>query len=356
MSGNPYFLRDRELSPRGAQQTTRGRVLIAVGWTLRVAGTVLGLAGAVIFRAGFTSDQLPAGLTQALWWLRLLGSGVALFIGAWVFRAGRDFVVGGKQHTADIIDSFDGLRGTRYLLYLRPFSTDADMASLPSEIAGGGSDENVFFASGLTHEETLVRRFRNFGRVVAIGRPGENLPLPGAARAYLPLDDWQDTVSGLIEGAHVVMLSAGPGPGTVWEFTEALRVLPPTRLVLLAYCDRAAYDRFREAVAEEYARRSRTEPGAPGTGRWPPLPVLPDFPPPFRPERPRWEVWLNGGRSRLRWDFVLKGLVVFGPDWRGDFIRFDPTTLRLPNAVTLRRLVRRELRPVMDQLTRLPTA
>ena len=61
--------------------------------------------------------------------------------------------------------------------------------------------------------------------------PGEPLPLPGAARAYLPIDDWRDTVSGLIAGAHVVMLSAGPGPGTVWEFIEALRLLPPERYI-----------------------------------------------------------------------------------------------------------------------------
>lgn len=97
-------------------------------------------------------------------------------------------------------------------------------------------------------------------------------------------------MSGLIAGAHVVMLSAGPGPGTVWEFVEALRLLPPERLVLLAY-GAGDHDRFRTAVAAEYARRSGTEPGAPDTGCWPPLPALPDYPPPTRPERPLWEGW-----------------------------------------------------------------
>ncbi|WP_158702002.1 hypothetical protein [Kitasatospora sp. MMS16-BH015] len=153
----------------------------------------------------------------------------------------------------------------------------------------------------LTHEESLVRRFRRFGRVIAIGRPGEPLPLPGASRAYLPLDDWQDTVSELIGHAHLVLLSVGPGPGTVWEYTETLRRLPPTRLVLLVYCAPEVYDAFRTAVTEEYARRSATEPGP-----WPPLPELPPFPAPAWPVRPRWNVWLNGGRSRLRWDFVLR--------------------------------------------------
>ncbi|MFI1168607.1 hypothetical protein ACH4UM_34840 [Streptomyces sp. NPDC020801] len=354
MSGNPYFLRDRELSPHRAQRRAKGRVLIYAGWTLRITGTMLGLLGFVVFKSSFESDHWNS-IGSMPWWLRLLGAVVAFAVGVAAFVTGRFVVVRGKQHTAGIVESVDRLAGSTYLLYLRPFANDyPDMASLNNDIQGGGANlETLFFISGLTQEEALVRRFRHFGRVVAIGRPGEELPLPGAARAYLPLDDWQDSVSGLIAGAHVVLLSAGPGPGTVWEFTEAVRLLPPTRLLLLAYCDAAAYDLFREAVAEEYVRRSRTEPGAPQTGLWPPLPDLPDFPLPARPERPRWQVALNGGRKRLRWDFALKGLVAFGPDWKATFVRFDPTTLPLVSIWTLHRLVKRELQPVMEQLTAL---
>ncbi|MFI1867270.1 hypothetical protein [Streptomyces jumonjinensis] len=344
-----------ELSPRGAQRTTRGHALITGGWALRVAGMAVGLAGFLVARASFYADQLAYLDTRPVfWWLRLLAGVAAFFAGLLVFWTGRRLIVRGKQHTADIIDSFDRLTGTRYVLYLRPFSTDPEMASLPIEVPGGNWGESAFFASGLTQEEALVRRFRRFGRVIGIGSLGEPLPLTGAVRAYLPVDDWKSTVTGLIGGAHVVLLSAGPGPGTVWEFTEALRVLPPTRLVLLAYCDPATYARFRTAVAEEYARRSGTEPGAPDTGRWPPLPALPDFPPLARPRRPLWETVLNGGRSRSRWDFHLKGLVAFGPTWRGTFIRFDPSTLRLPSIVSLNRLVTRQLKPVMVRLATLP--
>ncbi|AWW39307.1 hypothetical protein [Streptomyces cadmiisoli] len=354
MNGNPYFLRDRELSPRGAQSRTRGRTLLVTGWALRLLGSALGVAALVIFRAVFNADRLPDGLTQPWWWLALLGSFALLYAAAFVFGAGRGLVVRGKRDTADLVEGFGQLTGTRYVLYLRPFSQDEDMARLPDDVTGGGGNEYFFLVSGLTHEEALVRRFRKLGRVIAIGMPGEPLPLPGAERAYLPLDDWKDTVSGLIGGAYVVLLSAGPGPGTVWEFTEAVRLLPPERLVLLTYCDPAAYDRFRAAVKEEYARRSRSEPGAPDTGHWPPLPELPDFPSPARPVRPRWEVWLNGGRKRLRWDFALKGLIVFSPRWDASFIRFDPTSLRLPSVVTPGRLVRRMLGPVMERLAALP--
>ncbi|WP_424893182.1 hypothetical protein [Streptomyces sp. XH2] len=350
-----------DLSPRDAQHAARGRLLIRTGWALRVTGTVVGLAGGLLFRGGLNSDHIPEGFTQGMWWLQELAGLVVLVIGLYVFGAGRRRVVRGKQHTADVIVSAGQLAGTRYVLYLRPFANDPAMASLPRDFQGGGSNaENLFFLTGLTYEEALVRRFRHLGRVVAIGRPGEPLPLPGAARAYLPVDDWQDTVSELIGGAHVVMLSAGPGPGTVWEFAEALRVLPPTRLVLLAYCEPAEYDLFREAVAEEYARRARGGPGTPdphagaGTEAWPPLPALPDFPPLAHPQRPRWQVLLSGGRRKPRWDFVLKGLIVFGPDWKATFVRFDPTAKRLAGPGMLNHLVKRELQPIMEQLNALP--
>ncbi|MEU8029197.1 hypothetical protein AB0C13_11240 [Streptomyces sp. NPDC049099] len=316
-------------------------------------GAAAGLLGFTAFRRSLGSDQW-ASIPHVRWWLRLLGTVTAVFAGVVAFMTGRLAVVRGKQHLTDVVDSLERLPGTHYLLYLRPFSNDEVMSALPDDIQGGGANlQALFFISGLTHEESLVRRFRRFGRIIAIGRPGEELPLPGAARGYLPLHDWQSTVSRLIAGAHAVLLSAGPGPGTVWEFTEAVRLVPPTRLFLLAYCDAPTYDRFREAVAEEYERRSHAEPGAPGTGLWPPLPDLPDYPPPARPERPRWEVFLNGGRKRLRWDFTLKGLIVFGPGWEARFVRFDPTTLRLPSTWSLSRLVKRELQPVVDQLTAL---
>lgn len=335
--------------PRGEERHSRGRRLVTGGWALRLVGTALGLTGSMIFRAGLNSDQLP-NMTHLFWWLRALGGIAALIAGLRVFGAGRRLVVRGKRYAADVIESFDALEGTRYVLYLRPFSNDTDMAALNTDVQGGGAQPaNLFFLSGLTHEEQLVRRFGAFGRVVAVGRPGESLPPVGALRGQVPSGDWQATVSSLIEGAHIVLMSAGPGAGTVWEFTEAVRLLPLTRLVLLIYCDAATYERFREAVAAEYERRSRTEPRAPGTA-WPPLPTLPDYPPLSRTDRPRWEVWLNGGRKRLRWDFVLKGVVVFAPDRKATFTRFDPTTPRLSSPITLGRLVKREFRPITDKL------
>ncbi|WP_052440839.1 hypothetical protein [Streptacidiphilus anmyonensis] len=238
--------------------------------------------------------------------------------GGWaprVFAIGRRLAVRGGQRCTDLIDSLDPLPDPRYVLYLRPFTNDITLA------------------------QALVRRFARFGRVVAVGRPGERPPPVGALRGQLPRDDWQGPVSTLIAGAHVVLMAAGPGPGTVWEFTEAVRLLDPARLVLLIYCDAETYDRFRGAVAAEYRRRLNAEPPDPDRP-WPLLPPLPDYPGPVRP----------GRTAGARWDLVLKGVVVFAPDWTAGFIRFVPTPRRLPGPRPLDRLVDHALRPVMAQL------
>ncbi|WP_052434057.1 hypothetical protein [Streptacidiphilus melanogenes] len=220
-----------------------------------------------------------------------------------------------------MIDSFDPLPDSRYVLYLRPFTNDVTLA------------------------EALVRRFARFGRVVAVGRPGERPPPVGEVRGRLPRDDWQGPVSALIAGAHVVLMAAGPGPGTVWEFTEAVRLLDPTRLVLLIYCDAETYDRFRTAVAAEYRRRLVTEPQHPDRP-WPALPPLPDYPGLTR----------SGRADRPRWDLVLKGVIVFAPDWTATFTRFVPATRRLPGPRPLERLVHHALQPVLAQLDGLGSA
>lgn len=164
----------------------KGRRLVVAGWALRLAGAVLGVTGWLAFKTGWTGDQLPAMLHPA-WWLRGLGSLVAVGVALRIFGTGRHLVVQGKRYTAEVIDSFGALAGTRYVLYLRPFSNDADMSALETEIQGGGTELGaMFFLSGLTREEQLVHRFGLLGRVIAVGRPGERLPDRRGARAVAP--------------------------------------------------------------------------------------------------------------------------------------------------------------------------
>ncbi|NUR67763.1 MAG: hypothetical protein HOQ47_18590 [Streptomyces sp.] len=333
-NGNTYFLRNNDRSPRGRQDRAVGRRLIVVGWVLRVSGAVFGLGSVIVFQAA--ARRLVLGTSHRGGWLLALLVCVPVFFLGWCgFALGRVWAQSGRRHTAQILDPLRAAHSTGHVLYLRPFDLDQVMSAMPLELSGGGAAAaNLFFLSGRTQEEDLVRRFGRLGRVVAIGRPGEPLPEAGAERMYVADDEWQRVVSGLIARARVVTLSVGTGQGTVWEFVESLRVLPPERLVLLIYCDRTAYDAFREVVAERCA--------------------LPEYPPPARPKRPRWEVLMNMGRKRLLWDFALKGVIVFGPDWQPRFVRFDPSTLRVPSVFSVRKLLRRELDPVLDRLAALP--
>ncbi len=308
------------------QRAVRGRALIGLAWAMGLLGAALLSSGSALLKT-----HLPL-------WSRLVVVAAAFLAGGVFFGSSFHLFRRGKQHRARVITSFDELDGSSYLLYLRPFAIDPGMASRPPE-APGALFRSPFELPGLTVEQFLIRQFAPLGRVVAIGEPGERLPQLGADRGYVPVDDWQDTVSGLIRGAHAVLISAAPGPGTVWEFLQALHTVPPARLVLLVYGTPADYDAFRAAAAREYAVRSAADPAA-----WPPLPRLPDFPgPPTR-------------TKGLTWDFPLKGIVTFDDDWRASLTRFDPDVPRVRWVWTLRRLVRRELEPVLGPLSQLPPA
>ncbi|WP_371678734.1 hypothetical protein [Streptomyces sp. NBC_01276] len=333
-----------EQLPNGAaaQSGSRGRLLLGTGLTLRTVGLIAAFSGSGLFRA-LISDADPDTERLPLW-VRIAITVAVLGSGGLAYAYGSRLRLRGKQHLAPVITSFAQLRDVSYVLYLRPFLLDDRMSRTPDE-APGWLFRSPYELPWLTEEHFLVRQFARLGRVVAIGQPGERLPLLGAERGYLPLDDWQGTVSELIRGAHVVALSAAPGPGTLWEFTEALRTLPPTRLVLLIYSGPEVYDIFRTAAAREYSARSgRPTTATPAPG-WPPMPTLPDWPGP----RPR--------RRRIReekWDLPLKGIISFDQHWGATFIPFEPVVPRVRWFKTVRRLLTRELEPVIGPLSELP--
>ncbi|MFC8127146.1 hypothetical protein [Streptomyces sp. NPDC057302] len=292
-------------------------------------------SGTALFRV---LVQEPAGDVARLpLWSRLLITLSVLAVGGLLFAGSYPLIVRGKRHRSGTIASLGDLPEARYVLYLRPFGLDLEMA-LPMPDAPGGLMRSPFEIPGMTQEDFLVRQFKALGRVVAVGQPGERLPLLGAERGYLPVGNWQNTVSKMIQGAHVVMMTTAPGPGTVWEFTEALRTISPARLILLVYGELAQYTAFGEAVAQRYAIRSKEE----EAGVWPRLPELPAFSLP-----------LPAAKGQ-RWDLRLKGIVSFDEDWNATFNRFDPIVPRIRLAWTLRRLVRHELEPVLGPLSQLP--
>jgi hypothetical protein len=110
-----------------------------------------------------------------------------------------------------------------HVLYLRSFGIDAVLRHTPGE----------FFQRG-TEEEQLIAALDNIGPIIAIGKPGENLPELGAARVYLDDGVWQSEVTRLMDSAALVVLILGPGGGLWWELKTVLARVSPTRLIILS--------------------------------------------------------------------------------------------------------------------------
>ncbi|MDQ8704718.1 transferase [Streptomyces sp. LHD-70] len=115
--------------------------------------------------------------------------------------------------------------GRRPVLYLRSFDDDTTTAQ---------ADDSWFGVNIHSREEQLAGALGTVGPVIAVGRPGEPLPKLGAARFYLPQDDWQPTVLRLMTLSRLIVLRLGSGDSLWWEIGQARATQPAHKLVLLA--------------------------------------------------------------------------------------------------------------------------
>ena len=81
-------------------------------------------------------------------------------------------------------------------------------------------------------EETIARHFESYGPVVAIGRPGELLSTPGAARVYLADDEWQAVVLDELKRSQAVVMQPGSTEGVRWELERIRERVEPYRVLL----------------------------------------------------------------------------------------------------------------------------
>jgi hypothetical protein len=234
-----------------------------------------------------------------------------------------------------------------YVLYLRSFLVD-QMLSGQDGVGGAHFMTTLasYFGFRSPHhlekpwESRIIDLLGRLGPVVAVGQPGEALPPLGAKRVYLRLPagrSWKDEVSTAIRRARLVVIVAAVGEnpdaaeGTLWEYTEALRLLPPEQVVLVACGGREAYERFRARTAEHFRRQVEMLPS---------LPVLPDWPEPRRP-----------GKARA--GFPLHGVVRFRAGWAAEFVHFDSTAVRGPTPFSRWRATERALvEPWLDECER----
>ncbi|MFH8678445.1 transferase [Streptomyces lydicus] len=178
-----------------------------VGYVLLAGGVI---AGSTAQRRGYT---MPPMTMMGL----LVGGLAAVGAGILILRHTRPRQARGAAR-ALLAD------GRQPVLYLRSF-TDDDIAAQV--------DDSSAFVSIHSREEQLTGALGAVGPVITVGKPGEPLPRLGAARFYLPLDDWQPTVLRLMELSQLIVLRLGSGDGLWWEVQRARATQPAGKLVLL---------------------------------------------------------------------------------------------------------------------------
>ncbi|MFC8716190.1 hypothetical protein [Kitasatospora sp. NPDC057198] len=229
------------------------------------------------------------------WWDLVLLLPLVVVAAQTLLAGARRTAVLGRQHLAEVVRDPAQLPAGSFTLYLRSFEDDVRRTALEENrhpAPGPGAAVSDLSLSVQTEEEQLARLLRPVAPMVAVGRPGERLPLVGARRLYLPIDDWQDTVLDLMRRARLVVMAVGLGPGLLWEFGEATRLLPAERLVLLL-SDREEYETFRAQAAP------------PRPDAAPPRPALPPYPDGEPPE-----------------DLAFTGAVYFDGDWAPHLVLF----------------------------------
>ncbi len=82
-------------------------------------------------------------------------------------------------------------------------------------------------------ESRMEKHLREFGPVVAIGKPGEDREVRGASRDYLTDEDWKTHVRGWLEKARLIVAIGGQSEGLRWELEQILKEGFADKLVIL---------------------------------------------------------------------------------------------------------------------------
>ncbi len=127
-----------------------------------------------------------------------------------------------KRHAALSVERVRTLDPRRPNLLLRSFGDD--MTPLERTADQHSWMRSVMVRTVWTLEETIEQFLGNYGPVIAIGRPGESVPPAGAAREYVPNDQWRGRVRALIDQAGVVVVVLGETEGLRFEYETLLEM------------------------------------------------------------------------------------------------------------------------------------
>jgi hypothetical protein len=111
----------------------------------------------------------------------------------------------------------------RPILFLRCFEND-ELVS-PGESSALTTRDRI--------EERVVAAAERVAPVVALGRPGEDLPHVGAHRFYVVDHDWQAAVRFVLSRCRHVIVVYHAGPNVQWEVQQAFETVSLERLVFI---------------------------------------------------------------------------------------------------------------------------
>ncbi|MFI1168148.1 hypothetical protein ACH4UM_32290 [Streptomyces sp. NPDC020801] len=326
---------DTQQGPRYAllpgQSPFRGVVMWLAGWLFCLAALGISLWGAHHLLATPVSSTSGFFLILAMMGVSALNQSRKLFLR-------------GRRHLKLPIASPNVLRPGSYVLYLRSFEDDKARTALQKQLfdhLGTGPDATGgligLVTSSRDEEEHIADALRPVGPMVAVGAPGEILPFAGAVRMYLPKTSWHQPVRQLMERARLVTLTLGSSAGTMWELSEAVRILPPQRLLLFVpgMMHEEEYETIRKK--HETALRALPESRRNQTWKGKTPPSLPDC------------------ASHRRFVDPVIGVIHFSADWEPTFTRTPGTSLPWENLgnfpwENLCTSLIRGLRPAFEQL------
>jgi hypothetical protein len=208
------------------------------------------------------------------------------------------------------------------VIYMRSFKDDQTAAQMIQPAAIGWA---FLFGAIETEEELLAKTLNEFGPVITIGRPGEEMRELGAARTYSSEAEWHEKVESLMGSARLVVLRLGTTEGFWWELQQSIRKMNPHQLlVFVPYIkDRAARESVRKRAEEVFPK------------------PLPEF-----------------TRSDKRAGTIgsLRGYLYFDPDWTPHYVDLTrklwtfKTLPRFLGFAKARASLKYGLRPVFNQV------
>lgn len=237
---------ERQTTAGSDRELKYGRTLEWAGRILLFGGPVLAMGVLALVSVLFPSVQ-EEGSRVGLLLLALapVAFGVSVFL---AFR----LLHRGKQHAARARAAGSEPDSRPPVLYLRSFTSDEMV---------GGLFRRMMLQTGVwpwffSIEEQLAEAVLPVGPLVAIGRPGEALPTPGAVRQYVPDGAWQGVVRERLAQARLVILRAGTSAGLAWETAQAFTTVAPERLlVLVLNAKRGDYVAFARHLSEHVGVR-----------------------------------------------------------------------------------------------------